>query len=94
MTDGQDTDEYYRLATLLRGQVERLGKYISDRRFKDIMVQGWTKDYTEVKMVMYRDTKIGLEEIQSTMQSMFLDDVATNGTATKTRGGSLGVQRL
>ena len=46
MTDGQDTDEYYRLATLLRGQVERLGKYISDRRFKDIMVQGWTKDYT------------------------------------------------
>ena len=32
MTDGQDLDKYFLLATLLRGQVERMGEPTSDRR--------------------------------------------------------------
>ena len=45
MMDGQDPHEYFLRATLLRGQVEQMGKSISDRRFKDIMVQGLATDY-------------------------------------------------
>ena len=48
MTDGQDPDEYFPRTTLVRGQVQRIGEHVSDRRVKDIMVQGLTTDYREV----------------------------------------------
>ena len=76
MTDGQDPDENFLHTTLLHGQVERMGERISDRRFKGIMVQGLTTDCREVKMIAYRHRKMGLEEIQSTMRSMYLDDMS------------------
>ena len=53
-----------------------MGENISNRRFKDIMVQGLTTDCREVKMIAYRHRKMGLEEIQSTMRSMYLDDMS------------------
>lgn len=43
MTDGQDPDKHFLRATLLRGQVERVGEHIMDRRFEDTMEQVWSR---------------------------------------------------
>ena len=50
--------EYSLRVTLLRRQVKRMGEHISDRRFKDIIVQGLATDYREVKVMAYRDSKM------------------------------------
>ena len=55
MTDGQDPDECLLRATLLRSQVE----HISNRRFKDIMVQVLTTNYKEGEMMTCRDSQFG-----------------------------------
>ena len=70
-TNGRDPAEYFSGATLPCGHVERVGEHISVRRFKDIIVQGLTTDYTEMKIIICRDTsRTCLEEVQSTMPSM------------------------
>ena len=44
MTSGQDPDEYFLPAFLLRDQVGNMGEPITGRNFKDIMIQGMTDD--------------------------------------------------
>ncbi|CAN0299657.1 unnamed protein product, partial [Scytosiphon promiscuus] len=76
MKTGQDPDEYFLRAYLLRGQVENMGEPITDRNFKDIMVQGLTDDYKDIKLIMYRDPSFNLEQIQSTMRHLYLDNLS------------------
>ena len=45
MKQGEDPDSSCMEKTLARAELERMGETISDRRFKDICVQGFTAEY-------------------------------------------------
>ena len=62
-TPGQDPDEYFLRASLLRDQVENMGEPITDINFRDIMVQGMTDDDKDMKLMMYRDPLVNLDQI-------------------------------
>ncbi|CAB1105509.1 unnamed protein product [Ectocarpus sp. CCAP 1310/34] len=51
-----------------------MGETISDRRFKDICVQGFSEDYKDIKMVVFRDPSFGVQQVQATMRNNFLDE--------------------
>ncbi|CAM9676984.1 unnamed protein product, partial [Laminaria digitata] len=53
-----------------------MGKPITERKLKDIMVQGPTDDYKDIKLMMYRDPSFNLEQIQSTMMHLYLDNLS------------------
>lgn len=57
MTDGQAPDDHFFRVTSLRRQVD----VSSARLIEHITVQGMTKGYSEVNVMTYRYSKIGLE---------------------------------
>ena len=64
-----------------------MGEHVSDRWLKDICVTGFTDDYNDVKMMMYRDSSFDIDQIQTTMRHMFLDQQSRNGTEGRIAGG-------
>ena len=60
-------------AILKRNEVTGMGEPMTDRRFKDILVQGITDEYDVVKFQIYRDSSFGLNDIQKTMRHLYLD---------------------
>ena len=75
MNPGENPDHYFNQKNLLRAQVEKLGETISDRRFKDICVQGFPDEYSDVRMMVFRDPTFDVLQImQSTMRNIFLDE--------------------
>ncbi|CAN0596200.1 unnamed protein product, partial [Laminaria digitata] len=67
--------------TLARSELAKMGEPISDRRFKDICVQGFTPDYKDIKLMMYRNPTFDIEQMQTTMRHLYLDDLSRNGGA-------------
>ena len=63
-----------------------MGDKVSDRWFKDICVTGFTDEYKDVKMMMYRDSSFGIDQMQTTMRNMFLDQQSRNGTKGRIAG--------
>lgn len=86
MEPGQNPDDYFNQKHLLRHKVEKMGETISDRYFKDICVTGFTDEYKDVKMIMYRDPDFNVDQMQTTMRHMFLDEQSRNGS----KGGIAG----
>ena len=79
MEQGEDPDSYFMEKTLARSELEKMSGMISDRRFKDICVQGFTAEYKEIKMmIMYRDSSFDIDQIQSTKRHLYLDDRSRN----------------
>ena len=74
MTPGQDPDEYFLQATLIRGELAEMGEPVSDERFQDIMVQGLSKDYEHIKHATHRDDTYTIEQIQHTMRNFYMDE--------------------
>ena len=56
MKPGQNPDDYFNKKRLLRIRIEKMGEKVSDRWFKDICIAGFTDEYKDVKMMMYRDS--------------------------------------
>ena len=77
MEQGEDPDSYFMEKTLARSEPEKMGEMISDRIFKDICVQGFTAEYKD-KMMMYRDPTFDINQMQSTMRHLYLDDLFRN----------------
>ena len=48
---------------------------ITDRHFKDIIIQGISREYVNIKFCVYRDPTFNLDEIQSTMRNVYRDDI-------------------
>ena len=67
--------------TLAGPDLKTMGEPISDRRFKDICVQGLTAEYMDINLMMYRDPTFDIEQMQSTMRHLFLDDLPRNDAA-------------
>ena len=80
MEPGQNPDDYFNQKRLLRIRAEKMGEQISDRYFKDICVTGFTDNYKDVKMMMYRDLSFDVDQMQTPMRHMFLDEQSRNGT--------------
>ncbi|CAN0352706.1 unnamed protein product, partial [Scytosiphon promiscuus] len=68
MKAGEDPDDYFTEATIKRAEVEAMGEPMTDRRFKDIVVQGFSPEYENIKLMMYRDPTFDLAQIQTTMR--------------------------
>ncbi|CAM9684860.1 unnamed protein product, partial [Ascophyllum nodosum] len=86
MEPGQNPDDYFNQKRLLRIRAEKMGEHISDRYFKDICVTGFTDNYKDVKMMMYRDPSFDVDQMQTTMRHMFLDEQSRNGTKGRVAG--------
>ena len=71
---------------LLRIRAKKMGEHISNRYFKDICVTGFTDNYKDVKMMMYRDPSFDVDQMQTTMRHMFLDEQSWNGTKGRIAG--------
>ena len=80
MEPRQNPDDYFNQKHLLRIRAEKMGEHISDRYFKDICVTGFADNYKDVKMMMYRDPSFDVDQMQTTMRHMFLDEQSRNGT--------------
>ena len=68
MTHNQDPDDFWMGKTLAGTDLARRGEPTTDRRFKDICVQGFTHDYKAIKLMMYRDTTFHIEEMQNAIR--------------------------
>ena len=86
MEPGQNPDDYFNQKRLLRIRAEKMGEHISDRYFKDICVTGFTDNYEDVKLMMYRDPSFDVDQMQTTMRHMFLDEQSRNGTKGRITG--------
>ena len=86
MEAGQNPDDYFNQKHLLRHKAEKMGETISDRYFKDICVTGFTDEYKDVKMIMYRDPDFNVDKMQSTMRHMFLDEQSRKGPKAASQG--------
>ncbi|CAN0219174.1 unnamed protein product, partial [Scytosiphon promiscuus] len=75
MKAGEDPDDYFTEATIKRAEVEAMGEPMTDRRFKDIVVQGFSPEYASIKLMMYRDPTFDLAQIQTTMRHLYLDNL-------------------
>ncbi|CAB1105007.1 unnamed protein product [Ectocarpus sp. CCAP 1310/34] len=76
MEPGQKPDDYINQKHLLRHKVQQMGEKISDSYFKDIeeCVTGFTDESKDVKMTVYRDPNFNVNQMQTTMRHMFLDE--------------------
>ena len=79
--------------TLARSELERMGESISNRRFKDICVQGFTPEYKDIKLMMYRDPTFDIDQMQTTMRHLCLDDLSRSSGAGKVAGRGMAVSR-
>ena len=63
MEPGQSPDDYFNKKRLLRIRIEKMGEKVSDRWFKDIFVTGFTDEYRDVKIMMYRDSPFDINQM-------------------------------
>ncbi|CAB1099771.1 unnamed protein product [Ectocarpus sp. CCAP 1310/34] len=56
-----------------------VGEPISDRRFKDICVHGFSDEYEDVKLMVFRDPTFNVLDMQPTMRNIFLDEQSRKG---------------
>lgn len=86
MNAGENPDDYWNQKHLLRLKAEKMGERVSDRWFKDICVSGFTDEYKDVKMMMYRDPTFDVVQMQTTMRHMFLDEKSRKGSRGRIAG--------
>ena len=58
-----------------------MGEPMTDRRFKDIAVQGFTPEYESISLMMYRDSTFDLAQIQTTMRHLYQDNLSRSNEA-------------
>ena len=86
MEPGQNLDDYFDKKRLLYIGIDKIGEKVSNRWFKDICVTGFIDEYKDVKMMMYRDSSFDIDQMQTTMRHMFLDQQSRNGTKGRIAG--------
>jgi len=78
MEVGQDPDEYINEATLLRDRLHEMKEPITDRHFMDIILQGLTDQYKDVKLMIWKDPDIKFDKIQSVLRHVYQDEQSRN----------------
>ncbi|CAN0303785.1 unnamed protein product, partial [Laminaria digitata] len=67
MTSGQDPDNYINELTRLRNLLTEMKEPITDRHCTDIVLQGLTEEYRDVKLMTRKDPDFDLPKIQSVL---------------------------
>ena len=70
---GQDPDEYINEATALSEKLNMMKEPITDRHFMDIILEGVTDTYKDVKFMTWKDPNIDLTKIQSMLRHIPTD---------------------
>lgn len=86
MSHGQDPDDYFLAAELIRAELYDMGEPVSDATYEDILVRGFTSEYDTLKMSIYRDPTYTLDQIQLTMRNFYLDELSRAGSVTSVAG--------
>lgn len=73
MNPGENPDAYFNQKHLLRAQTEKMGEAISDRRFKDMCVQGFSDENNDISMMVFRDPTFNVLQMQLTLRNIFMD---------------------
>ena len=79
MKQGQDPDDYFMEKTLARAELMKMDEPISDRKFNDVCLQGFTAEYKGIKRMVYRHPTFDIQQMQGTMRHLILDDLSSNG---------------
>ena len=82
---GQKPDDELNKKRLLRIRIEKMGEKVSNRWFKDIYVTGFTDEYKDVKMMMYRDSSFDIDQMQTIMRHVSRPTVAELDEGTHSR---------
>ena len=86
MEPGQNPGDFFNKKRLLRIRIEKMGEKVPDRWFKDICVTSFTDEYKDGRMMMYHDSSFDIDQMQTTMRHMFLDEQSRNGTKGRIAG--------
>ena len=86
MKSGKDPDDNFMEAILKRNVVIGMGEPMTDRPFKDILVQGLTDEYDAVKFQIYRDSSFGIDDLQTNMRHLYLDKSRSSETSGRIAG--------
>lgn len=85
MSSGQDPDDNVNEATRQGGPLQEMEepKNGTDRRFVYIILQGFTPEHRDVRLMARRDPDFGLEIMQLVLRYLYLDEVSRkkNGIA-------------
>ena len=80
---------------LLRSRLTGVKEPVTERHFKDIIVQGLPEKYRHIKLTTYKDAEIDLPKIQATMRHLCLDNLSHNkgkGNLIAGRGVAMSVE--
>ena len=92
MKPGQDPDGYFMEAKFKRNEMTGMGEPVTDRRYTDILVQGFTDEYDAVKFQIYRDSSFGLDDLQK--PCAICSTTATAKPARRSPGAALRCQHI
>ena len=87
MISGQDQKYYFTEATIKHAEVEVMGERMADRRWKDIVVEGFSPGYEGIKLTMNRGPTFDITQIQTTMRYLYLENLSRSNGA---EGGTAG----
>ena len=76
----ENPNNHFMEKTVARDELEKIGEPISDRRFKDICEQKFSAEYRDIKMI-YQDPTIDIDQMQSAMRHLYLDDLYNSSGA-------------
>ena len=80
MTPGKRTENYINELTRLRNLLMERKESIKDRCSIDIVLQGLTEEYQDVKLMTWKDTEFDLTKMQSVLRHLYLDGLSRNKT--------------
>ncbi|CAM9757870.1 unnamed protein product, partial [Sphacelaria rigidula] len=71
MSPGQDPDVFLAKLFQLRDELVHIGEPISCDRLTDIIVEGLTSEYDQVKYNAARDRDLSIGDIETTLRNMY-----------------------
>ena len=86
MSEGQDPDIFINEANHLRDEMMYMGEVSNDDRISDVVLEGLTDDYVQIKYSAEAENDFSLEQAVITMRNMYAKRVMRNGPWRKAKG--------
>ena len=86
MSEGQDPDIFINEVNHLRDELVYMGEVFNDDSILDIVLEGLTDDYVQIKYSAEADNDFSLDQAVITMRNMYANRVMRNGPSRKAKG--------
>ena len=86
MTEGQDPDIFINEVYYLRDELVDIGVVINDDSILDIVLEGLTDEYLQIKYSAEADDEFTLDRAVITMRNMYARRAMRNGPSRKSKG--------